>query len=210
MIRLLELFPDHLNLNGDRANLLVLRRRAEWGGIAVSHETLSPGQLLPLERPDVVLIGHGSVAAWRQAYPALRTVVSEIENWMLQGTQVIAVSTGYAALHGLLGQLPASVAKVARISNFVVEEFEGKVLCGYKNSDLELDDLVITGNLFGTLLHGPLLAKNPWLADRILAEIISQRPELKENRSPMSAERFAQINALIQPAIEVATEMAAG
>ncbi|MEN9714411.1 MAG: hypothetical protein RLZZ164_1075 [Actinomycetota bacterium] len=208
MIRLLELFPEHLNLNGDRANLLVLRRRAEWGGIAVSHETLHPGQLLPIERPDVVLIGHGSAAAWRQAYPALRTVIADIENWMLQGTQVIAVSTGYAALHGLLGALPASVNKVDRLSNFVVDEFEGKVLCGYKNSDLDLDDLSIEGNLIGTLLHGPLLAKNPWLADRILGQIIAQRPELKENRSAMNAERFAQINALIQPAIEVATEMA--
>ena len=208
MIRLLDLFPDHLNLNGDRANLLVLRRRAEWGGIAVSHDGLKPGESLPLERPDVVLIGHGSSAAWRQAYPALRSVIPGLEQWMRDGTQILAVSTGFAALHGLLTELPEQVNKVERVSNFVVEEFEGRTLCGYKNSDLALADLQIFGNLYGTQLHGPLLAKNPWLADRILAEVLRQRPELKENRLVMNAERFAQVNALVAPAIEVATEMA--
>ncbi|MFM6963707.1 MAG: hypothetical protein ACKOWJ_05535 [Micrococcales bacterium] len=209
MIRLLQLFPEHLDLNGDAGNLLVLQRRAEWGGIAVVRDTLAiSGQ--PGHRPDVVLVGHGSAAAWRQAYPALKNLVPTLDQWMADGTQVLAISSGFAALHGLFSNLPATVDRHdERFSNFVVESFHGQPLVGYKNSDLQLANLMIDGRVYGSLLHGPLLAKNAWLADRILGEIIVQRPELKENRSPMHAERFSQVSTLAKAAIELATEIAA-
>ena len=208
MIRLLQLFPEHLNLNGDAGNLLVLRRRAEWGGIAVISETVEPGQQLPVVRPDVVLIGHGSAAAWRQAYPALKSAAATLEQWMLEGTQILAISSGFAALHGLLPNLPTVVEKNERFSNFVVEEFDGKTLCGYRNTDLGLSNLLLDENFIGSALHGPLLAKNNWLADSILAKIVAARPELKQDRGELNSARFSQVAALIKPAIELATEIA--
>jgi CobQ-like glutamine amidotransferase family enzyme len=208
MIRLLNLYPNHLNLNGDAGNLLILQRRAQWGGIAVELQTIEPGQALPAQRPDVVLVGHGSAAAWRQAYPALKLAAPTLEQWMLEGTAVIAISSGFAALHGLIPELPTQVSKVERVSNFVVESYEDQVLAGYKNTDLDLPNLLIDGNLIGSLLHGPVMAKSSWLADRILAKIVNERPELKEFRGELYAKRFSQAAVLAKAATELATEIA--
>lgn len=209
MMRLLNLFPEHLNLNGDAGNLLVLQRRAEWGGIRAEQTQLQLGDSLPAQRPDVILVGHGSAAAWKQAYPALKQIAPQMELWLEQGTQLLAISSGYAALHGLLPQLPDSVSKTERISKFVADEFESVKLTGYRNTDLELANLVVLGNFYGSALHGPLLAKNIWLADQIFAKVLTLRPELKEYRGSLNPERFSQVVRLAKAAEELAIEQAA-
>ena len=208
MIRLLNLFANHLDLNGDAANTLVLQRRAEWGGLAVVTENVELNQPWPTQRPDFVLVGHGSAAAWRQAYPALKANAATLEQWMLAGTKVLAVSSGFAALHGMLPGLPNSIDKTERTSKFMVVDFEDKQIYGYRNSDLEMPDIVRHDNLIGTTLHGPLLAKNSWLADEILAAIVSARPELKQNQGQVNATRFAQSKSLAVAACELAEEQA--
>ncbi len=210
MIRLLQLFPEHLDLNGDAGNLLILQRRAQWGGLSVTIEKVGLGAGLPQERPDVVLIGHGSSAAWRQAYPALKALIPAIEQWVQQGTQVIAINSGFAALHGLLPALPSTIERLdERFSNFVVEDFDGHVLAGYKNTDLLLENLLLSENLIGSALHGPLLAKNLWLADRILGRVVALRPEVRAAQGEVDGKRFSQVAALAKAAIELATEIAA-
>ncbi len=206
MIRLLNLFPNHLDLNGDLGNTLVLQRRAEWGGLPVAVSQVEPTQAWPVERPDFVMIGHGSAAAWRQAYPSLKANAAQLEQWMLEGTQVLAVSSGFAALHGLLPGLSSSVEKTERTSKFVSLDFEDKQITGYRNSDLDMPNIVRLNGLIGTVLHGPLFAKNSWLADEILAEILKQRPEVKSNQGQINAVRFAQAKSLAIAASELAQE----
>jgi CobQ-like glutamine amidotransferase family enzyme len=160
MIRLLELYPEHLNLNGDRGNLVVLQRRLEWAAINVKVSTYRPGESLGSEAPDFVLLGHGSPAAWRQIYADLAHIAPTLQSWIDGSTQMLAVSSGFAALHGLIRGLPTEVNKVPRISKFEVAEFENGQVVGYKNTDLDLPTLERFGNLIGTVLHGPILAKN--------------------------------------------------
>jgi lipid II isoglutaminyl synthase (glutamine-hydrolysing) len=45
----------------------------------------------------------------------------------------------------------------------------GKVLKGYGNNGNDGDEGVIAGNVIGTYLHGPLLPKNAWFADWLIA-----------------------------------------
>lgn len=172
MIRLLELYPEHLNLNGDRGNLQVLEKRLGWASVEVQSFTHRPGQPLPSTAPDFVLLGHGSPAAWRQIYSDLSRIAPTFQEWLDGGTQILAVSSGFAALHGLLAELPESVQRVARISKFEEAESAGLVAIGYKNSDLDLPALLVSGNFVGTLLHGPLLAKNESLADAIVEKLL--------------------------------------
>lgn len=160
MIRLLELYPEHLNLNGDRGNLVVLQRRLEWAAIEVQVSSYRPGESLGSEAPDFVLLGHGSPAAWRQIYADLARIAPTLQSWIDGSTQMLAVSSGFAALHGLIRGLPTEVNKVPRISKFEVAEFENGQVVGYKNTDLDLPTLERFGNLIGTVLHGPILAKN--------------------------------------------------
>ena len=204
MIKILQLFPDHLDLNGDGGNAQVLLKRTAWGGLTAELSALYPGQN-PNERPDVVIIGHGSSAAWKQVYGEFARLVPVIADWMNHGTQVIAVSTGFAALHGLASDLPNSVSKTERRSIFVVEEFEGQEVYGYLNSDLDLPNIIRHGNLIGTMLHGPVLAKNTWLADQIIEKVRGSSA-----RTNLNAEQLDQIESLAKAARELAAEQAKG
>jgi len=59
----------------------------------------------------------------------------------------------------------------------------GRVLHGHGNNDRDGYEGVKRLNLIGTYLHGPLLPKNAWLADRLTALAIERRtgtlPELE-------------------------------
>jgi lipid II isoglutaminyl synthase (glutamine-hydrolysing) len=184
MIRLLELYPDHLNLNGDRGNLVVLQRRLEWAEIEVTVSSYQVGDSLGGQAPDFVLLGHGSPAAWRQIYADLARIAPTLQTWIDGSTQMLAVSSGFAALHGLLRGLPSEVNKVPRISKFEVAELADEQIVGYKNTDLDLPTIERFGNLVGTVLHGPLLVKNPKLSEEILSGILgnsqSENFELSE------------------------------
>jgi hypothetical protein len=89
---------------------------------------------------------------------------------MEQGTQLLAVASGYAALHGLVGLLPKSIERTERVSKFEVVSTDAGEVIGYLNSDLVLEPFVRVGNFVGTQLHGPVLAKTVWLADEIIVK----------------------------------------
>ena len=59
----------------------------------------------------------------------------------------------------------------------------GRVLHGHGNNGGDGFEGVLKGNLIGTYLHGPLLPKNAWLADELIARAIErregERPELE-------------------------------
>jgi CobQ-like glutamine amidotransferase family enzyme len=120
---------------------------------------------------------------------------------MQQGTQVIAISSGFAALHGLLEGLPSSIQKTTRVSKFVVAELSGQEVFGYLNSDLVLDPITRHGNLIGSLLHGPLLAKNIWLADQIIENARGEAP-----RAEINAEKLDEVELLAKAARDLALE----
>jgi lipid II isoglutaminyl synthase (glutamine-hydrolysing) len=51
----------------------------------------------------------------------------------------------------------------------------GRVIRGHGNNDRDGYEGVRRLNLFGTYLHGPLLPKNAWLADRLIALALARR-----------------------------------
>jgi lipid II isoglutaminyl synthase (glutamine-hydrolysing) len=59
----------------------------------------------------------------------------------------------------------------------------GRVVKGYGNNASDGFEGVRHGNLLGTYLHGPLLPKNAWLADHLIASALERRcgarPELE-------------------------------
>jgi CobQ-like glutamine amidotransferase family enzyme len=206
MIRLLELYPEHLNLNGDRGNLQVLEKRLGWASVDVQSFTHRPGQPLPATAPDFVLIGHGSPAAWRQVYADLSRIAPTLQEWLDGGTQFLAVSSGFAALHGLLSELPQSVQRIARVSKFEEAKSAGFEAIGYRNSDLDLPSLMVSGNFVGTLLHGPLLAKNETLADSIVERLLSRANVTVAVGSTKKSEVSGYASKASELALELASE----
>jgi CobQ-like glutamine amidotransferase family enzyme len=78
----------------------------------------------------------------------------------------------------------------------------GKVLHGHGNNGRDGLEGIVRGNLIGTYLHGPLLPKNAWLADELIARGLEHRegarPELEplddrlEDAAHADAERAAE------------------
>lgn len=58
-LRLGHLYPDQLNMYGDRGNIITLRRRCEWRGIALRHTAVDIGQPLDVSQFDLLFVGGG-------------------------------------------------------------------------------------------------------------------------------------------------------
>jgi lipid II isoglutaminyl synthase (glutamine-hydrolysing) len=78
----------------------------------------------------------------------------------------------------------------------------GRVLKGFGNNGVDGYEGVRQGNLIGTYLHGPLLPKNAWLADRLIGLALEHRygsaPRLEplEDDLELAAEACARAVAL--------------
>lgn len=74
----------------------------------------------------------------------------------------------------------------------------GRVLEGFGNNGKDGFEGVRRGNVIGTYLHGPLLPKNAWLADRLIelaldAELDPLEDDALEEAAHMSARRAAGV-----------------
>ena len=191
VIRLAALYPEHLNLNGDLANLTVLKKRLEWAGI--DSEIVSIHQPTDLTSFDVVLLGHGSRDAWAQLGEIDPQLVSKVAQLIDTGKRVLAVSSGYERLIEVIEN--RVVKHNARVSEF--QEHEGIV--GYVNSEAELEPVLWMENSLLTLLHGPVFAKNPDLADKFLGNLI-------EGAGNSENENFSRIAELAEASRKIAFE----
>jgi CobQ-like glutamine amidotransferase family enzyme len=74
----------------------------------------------------------------------------------------------------------------------------GRVLSGFGNNGADGFEGVHHGNTIGTYLHGPLLPKNVWLADRLIElalgiELLPLEDDTLEDAAHMSARRAAGV-----------------
>jgi CobQ-like glutamine amidotransferase family enzyme len=174
MIRFLELYPEHLNLNGDLANVLVLRRQFEMRGYEVEVQTIRKGDPLP-ESFDFFLLGHGSAAAWQDIRDDLTRVLPILKNATDRLVSGMVVASGFENSANILFGLESATR--SRRSEFAIVEVGGHELLGYVNSESDLPTAIWSKNVLGTLLHGPVLAKNPQLISDFIENICSRRGE---------------------------------
>jgi CobQ-like glutamine amidotransferase family enzyme len=79
----------------------------------------------------------------------------------------------------------------------------GRVLAGYGNNGADGLEGVRRHNLIGTYLHGPLLPKNAWLADHLIALALARRYGVRPELDPLSdaLEDAAHANARAAAAV---------
>jgi lipid II isoglutaminyl synthase (glutamine-hydrolysing) len=58
-LRIAHLYADLMNIYGDRGNVIALRRRAEWRGMAVAVSAVGLGQTLDWQAYDLIFVGGG-------------------------------------------------------------------------------------------------------------------------------------------------------
>lgn len=98
-VRVCHLYPDLLNLYGDRGNIIALRRRAEWRGIGVTVRSLSLGDPPDFADVDLAFIGGGqdreqSLIAEDFARGKRDALIAAVE----EGMALLAVCGGYQLL----------------------------------------------------------------------------------------------------------------
>jgi lipid II isoglutaminyl synthase (glutamine-hydrolysing) len=64
----------------------------------------------------------------------------------------------------------------------------GRVVSGHGNNDSDGFEGVRRGNVIGTYLHGPLLPKNAWLADHLIALALERRYGSRPDLEPLPDE----------------------
>jgi CobQ-like glutamine amidotransferase family enzyme len=228
-----HLFPDLLNLYGDRGNVETLVRRATWRGLTAEVRRVNPGDAAALRDVDVIFVGGGADQQQRLVADALVALRAPLRAAVADGAALLAVCAGYQNLGhvyrsrlvgelrgpGLLDVETDVPVDVERLVGGVVVELEpdspivavgdraggaqgsgasrlvgfenhsgrtrlgptmqplGRVVVGRGLEDARRDEGAIAlpgaggiaGLRIGTYLHGPLLPRNPHLADFVLA-----------------------------------------
>ena len=168
-LRIVHLYPELLNLYGDSGNILVLRRRLEWRGMRADVQEVHVGEAPSFQGADIAFIGGGSDREQRIVCESLLAARSELHAFVEDGGVLLAVCGGYQLLgeRYLMGDerthLGLGVEPLGRVAyghgNDGESGYEG---CRYKN-------------VMGTYVHGPLLPKNPDVADWLLARALGRR-----------------------------------
>lgn len=260
-----HLFPDALNLYGDRGNIDTLVRRAGWRGIGAEVRAIGAGDAAALDGVDVIFIGGGADQHQRAVADALLDLAGPLTRAISDGAALLAVCAGYQNLGhafrsplvgeirgpGVLDVETAVAAGADRLVGGIVIEVEdgspiaatpagghdvrrivgfenhsgrttigptmrplGRVRIGRGNDGTSGFEGAIAlpgegglaGLRIGTYLHGPLLPRNPQLADYVLACGLARGagtplPSLPDDREWQAHERFAADWTALRPGV---------
>ena len=205
-----HLYPDLLNLYGDRGNVQCLLKRCEWRGIEAQVIPFELQDRIDFTELDLVLLGGGSDREQQIVCEKLKTIREDFRAYTEDGGPVIAICGGYQLLghyymtgtekmEGLSlvdiytiqgdGRLIGNIALESSLTSMPIVGFEnhggrtftgnlpplGKVLRGYGNDGKSGYEGIVYKNIIGTYLHGPLLPKNPQLADELIRRALSRK-----------------------------------
>lgn len=205
-----HLYPDLLNLYGDRGNIQCLMKRCLWRGIEAETIAFELDDNIDFSNLDIVLLGGGSDREQMLVCEKLKEIQKDFKEYVEQGGVVIAICGGYQLLgnyyktkegiiEGLsLVDMYTEQGENRLIDNIVLQSelfdmpivgFEnhggrtfigenkplGKVLYGSGNDGKSGYEGVVYKNVIGTYLHGPLLPKNPQLADELILRALKKK-----------------------------------
>ena len=181
-LRVCSLYPELMNIYADRGNIAILRARCEWRGLGLEHAAVSLGEPLDPDAHDLFYIGGGQdrdQAAVAHDLPGVGLV--DLTTVREAGPRLI----GNCAIEADLGRGPQVIAGFenhgGRTYLGTREKPLGRVLAGHGNNGRDGFEGVHHGNVIGTYLHGPLLPKNVWLADRLIELALRQELEPLED-----------------------------
>jgi len=210
-----HMYPDLMNLYGDRGNLLCLQRRMEWYGLNCQIKTILLNDKLDYSQIDMLFMGGGSDREQGLVYHDLIHKADQMMLQIEQGLPVLCICGAYQLLGkyyksldgkvmdglgffdfhttGKKGRLIGNILLESEISGqkFTIVGFEnhggrtfcsdpelhslGQVIKGYGNNGEDKREGIRYKNLIGTYLHGPLLPKNPYLADFYIRSMAERR-----------------------------------
>ncbi|OQA10652.1 MAG: cobyric acid synthase [Firmicutes bacterium ADurb.Bin373] len=98
MIRACHLYPDLLNLYGDRGNVMAFQKRCQWRNIPIQIINKSLGDTMDFSNYDFVFLGGGSDREQKLIAADLMKRRDQFEKAVENGLVVLAICGGYQLL----------------------------------------------------------------------------------------------------------------
>lgn len=93
-----HLYPELLNLYGDRGNIQCMMKRSLWRGIEAETIAFGLEDSIDFSKLDIVLLGGGSDREQRIVCSRLRDIREDFRDYVEDGGSVLAVCGGYQLL----------------------------------------------------------------------------------------------------------------
>ena len=209
-IKITHLYPDLLNLYGDKGNIATLEKRLSLRGIEASVKEYEINDEIDFENTDILFIGGGSDKEQKEVAKRLFEIRDKLKAYADNGGVILALCGGFEVIcnsykleketvngAGILDidckyskkRLTGNVILQSELIDSTIVGFEnhagrisqnkysplGKVIYGNGSDGNKTYEGVAVGNIFASYLHGPLLPKNPKLADCILSKAIEKK-----------------------------------
>ena len=98
-LHICHLYPDLLNLYGDRGNIICMRQRLAWRGLEAEVTELPVGETADFTQFDLIFIGGGQDFEQEVILPDLRAGMErELKAAIADGKTVLAICGGYQML----------------------------------------------------------------------------------------------------------------
>ena len=97
-----HLYPDLLNLYGDRGNIQCLMKRCQWRGIEAETIPFELEDKIDFSKLDIVLLGGGSDSEQMLVCEKLKEIQKDFKAYVENYGVVIAICGGYQLLGKLL------------------------------------------------------------------------------------------------------------
>lgn len=212
MIRIAHLYPDMLNLYGDRGNIIALTERMKARGIEVQTHSITMGKNFNADDYDIIFVGGGQDFEQDVLLDDLKKGKDiEIKKAINSGTVFLAICGGYQMLGKYYKTYDGKMLEYMGALDFYTEGkqermignyafktkegitvvgFEnhsgrtylgkgveplGKMIRGFGNNGEDKTEGVRFKNTFGTYSHGPVLPKNPQLADLLISKALENK-----------------------------------
>lgn len=98
MIRVCHLYPDLLNLYGDRGNIIAFQQRCKWRDLPVQVDSINLGEKVDFQKYDFVFLGGGSDREQTLVSADLMKRRDEFAAAIEDGLVVLAICGGYQLL----------------------------------------------------------------------------------------------------------------
>ena len=138
-----HLYPDLLNLYGDRGNIRCLVKRAQWRGIDASVQEFQLHDDIDFSQLDIVLLGGGSDREERLVCEELTAIRDDFKEYVEQDGVVIAICGGYQLL-GSYYQMGEDILPGLELVDLYTKQGEGRLI-GNITIQSDLFPMPITG-----------------------------------------------------------------
>ncbi|MCL2024449.1 MAG: glutamine amidotransferase [Coriobacteriia bacterium] len=119
-IRIAHLYPDLLNLYGDRGNITCLQKRCSWRGIEATVHEYRLGDELPLDETDILFLGGGSDREQCIVSEHLQGHRDAIQSYVESDGVLVAVCGGYQLLGHSYQQAGETIAGLSIIDSYTI------------------------------------------------------------------------------------------